>query len=411
MKPLNKNILVISTITILLTFCLRIPLTYALELAEIRDKKINAVQSPSLGAPIIIQAGSDFSATVRTDIFGTVKNAWLSPIRDLESKMPLQTSSTQKANGTAFYNMKTPSDIMPGLYDLNVSNADGNKDIQPHSVKIVGEFKKDFFFVSIADIHFGDSRGQGFAAGKDLNVLRRNILQAASRVNPEFILFVGDATNEPTTYRRDYQTAWEYFKEYLDAPMFMVPGNHDSYGLMKKDGAFLDGKEYWRAFFGPTYYYFDYGNLRFIGLDNYDWPPIFRRSLKLMSESESINTGNMGKDQFEWLQKTLPGAGERTIIVFAHFPFDQMKGGAPFKGGKLPGIPKTEVLELLNKHGVSHIFIGHWHRNEIKDLIGIKQVMTNTSGSVLYSDVRWGFNTVYVKDGNIDRIEFTEVEF
>ncbi|MFC1474660.1 metallophosphoesterase family protein, partial [bacterium] len=159
----------------------------------------------------------------------------------------------------------------------------------------------------------------------------------------------------------------------------------------------------------------DYGEMRVVGIDNYEWPVKFRSAsnLALASETESINHGNMGPEQFQWLGETLAGAGDKSTIAFTHLPLDQMLGDTTSPGGtKIPGVPKAEIIELLKDNNVSHVFIGHWHRNETKDLGGVIQVMTNTSGSVLYNkDQLWGFNIVHVKDWKIDSMEYVTVPF
>lgn len=383
---------------------------HGIELAEIGDRKVNVILAPTLGAPEIVEAGSGFQIVLQPRDAHDLTRAWLTPENQAAPETPLQIGHCD-ASGTGLLCLITiPEDAASGLYDLHIVE-NGLQDTQPHSVAVVDEFKKDFSFAVVSDIHFGDTRGRMFAPDEDFDVLRRNVLAAASARNPEFILLTGDVVNEPGTYRRDYEQAWDYIVTYCRAPVFMVPGNHDGYGKKNMDGKYLDGKEYWRAFFGATHHVFDYGGMRFVGIDNYDWPEIFRFNLRMLTSSESINRGNMSEEQFDWLRQNLDGAGSRNVVAYAHLPLDQMKGGMPFEGRALPGVPAADIIGLLASHNVSHIFVGHWHRNETREIQGMQQVMTNTSGSVLDSDVRWGYNMVYVKDSRIDRFEFTEVGF
>ena len=125
--------------------------------------------------------------------------------------------------------------------------------------------------------------------------------------------------------------------------------------------------------------------MRVIGIDNYDWPAKFRSAsnLALASETESINHGNMGPAQFRWLKDTLAGAGDKNTIAFTHLPLDEMLGGTTSPGGtKIPGVPKSEIISLLIDNNVNHVFIGHWHRNETKDLGGVLQV----NGAPVFQD-------------------------
>ncbi|MFH1537951.1 MAG: metallophosphoesterase [bacterium] len=400
-----------------LTLCLALFAAAAPDKSSFRVKhpKITAIQSPSLGKPVIARAGSDFELVVLNDVPGEVKKVYLTPAIEPARNVQLDFARSGESETTASYKVTIPAGAGDFLYDLSIETSDGATDTQPHSVKVVREFLRDFRFAILSDIHFGDARGENFAPGGDFDTIRIKALQEACGLNPEFVLLTGDAVSMPTNYKSEYEKAWRHFRDYCPAPLFIVPGNHDLYGLKKKGGVFMDGLDYWRAHFGPPYFHFDYGGMRFIGINNYDWPAEFRSgsNLRLMALSESINTGNMGPAQFEWLKNTLKNtAGEKTIVPFAHLPLDEMRGGAAMADGKtIPGIRKEEIIELLRQFGVEYVFIGHWHHNETKDLGGVRQVMTNTSGSVLYREEdRWGFNTVYVRGWKIARIEFTEVD-
>jgi UDP-2,3-diacylglucosamine pyrophosphatase LpxH len=378
--------------------------------------KVGAIVSPTLSAPAIVRAGGDFIVTVSDEQHIKPAGFTITPAGGAASGTGLEfTEDAERGKGTA-YRLSAPPGMESGLYDLSAVFPDGATDVQYHSVKIVSEYKSDFRFAVIADIHFGDTRGDYFAPGADFDILRRNILTAASKEAPEFILLVGDVTSMPNDFTRDYDKAWQYFRDYCAAPLFIVPGNHDGFSTKKKKNVFADGKLYWEFTFGPAYFYFDYGRMRFIGLDNFDWPANLRNAsnIPIMNQVESINRGNMGPEQYEWLVRTLESAGDRTTVVFAHLPFDQMKGGKKSLDGSMtiPGVPAEDILDLFRKHGVEYLFIGHMHHNETRDLGGIKQVMTNTSGSVLYDPKqRWGFNIVHVRDWKIDTIEYREIGF
>jgi len=384
-------------------------------LFRVKNRKITGIVSPTLGVPAIVTTGAEMKLVVSTDFIKEIQEVRIEPIEG-GSKLILTARMLKKNGAPNEYVLEIPADAAPGLYNLQVENSAGVEFIQYHSVKIIEKFKKNFHFTVISDIHFGDTRGELQAPGADFDSLRRNALIEASRSHPEFVLFTGDVTSMPQTYERDYGQAWNYFIEYCDAPVFMVPGNHDEYIIPRGTSSFVDGKLYWEATFGRPYYYFDYGRIRFVGLDNYEWPSKLRSSatLGLITKAGSVNKGNMGSGQFKWLGRTLEPAGDREIIVFTHLPIDEMKGGQEAIGGEftIPGIPATDVIGLLERYGVKYVFIGHWHRNEVKDLGGIKQVMTNTCGSVLYDETQpWGFNTVFVKDWKISRIEYTELKF
>ena len=108
----------------------------------------------------------------------------------------------------------------------------------------------------------------------------------------------------------------------------------------------------------------------------------------------------------------LADSQQKRLFVFAHLPFDKMRGGELVQDKTLPGVPKEDILKLLKDYGVTHMFVGHMHHNETREVGGMTQIMTNTAGSVLYDESqKWGYNTVFVKDGEITKVKYTEVDF
>lgn len=382
---------------------------------EVKKRKINEISSPTLGAPAIVKAGTAFLAEIDAGQGCLLKKATLTSSGGSGAGAALD-FVPDPSGGESAYKVVVPAGLAEGLYDLHAEFSDGRSDVQYHAVKVIKDFKSDFSFTVISDIHFGDNRGDDLAPGKNLDDIRRNVLKAACGGNAEFVLLTGDVTSMPYDYTRDYEKAWTYFKDYCAAPLFAVGGNHDGYGVRKDKDTFADGKLYWRAILGAPYYFFDYGEMRFIGVDDYDWPPKFRsaNNIALMNQSRSLNTGNISPAQFDWLKGVLASAGDKTKVVFAHLPFQEMTGGkAVLQGGEPnPGVAAETVLQLFRENDVRYLFVGHWHRNKTEDLGGITQYMTNTAGSYLEDKSQsWGFNTVFVKNRKIDRIEYQEVGF
>lgn len=237
-----------------------------------------------------------------------------------------------------------PGDVPMDLYDVHVQYkgtvpsgykslipservASCGVDSQPHALDVISQYKKDIKVVEINDVHvFGQeiqswtgmdfnsfvlreprpgtpSRGQLLGASKiplDNNgdgvtnegaVYLQEELQAINLINPDFVVFSGDALfaqknfatypsgsgpfgassgQVGTEYR--FEDPWFYDEMLaLNVPVFMVPGNHDGYNWDGHVVAHDDGQEIWQDLFGPLYYSWDYGNYHFMGINTMDW--------------------------------------------------------------------------------------------------------------------------------------------
>jgi len=188
---------------------------------------------------------------------------------------------------------------------------------------------RPFTFAVFADLHLNECRGEE----------RRRIVveELNRRGDVAFALFLGDL--DPNGPVRETATLMED----LDAPCFMVFGNHE----------YPDRKEY-EAVLGARYYHFDYGGCRFIGLDNTVLP------------DEQDHRGYMDDAQIAWVEQLLEesrGADLdlRHLFLFAHVPLHS--------DGEAPG-DMTMIPELADRwtgwcrdYAVSACFFGHVHEN------------------------------------------------
>ena len=115
--------------------------------------------------------------------------------------------------------------------------------------------EKDFTFAVIADLTGGEREGIFNVAVAQIN-----------RIEPDFVLSVGDLIEGGTRDTVQLGIEWDYFDarvQQLDMPFFHLGGNHDlSNPVMQK---------YWQNRIGPLYYHFLIDNVLFLMLDSEDY--------------------------------------------------------------------------------------------------------------------------------------------
>lgn len=189
----------------------------------------------------------------------------------------------------------------------------------------------DFTFTISADSHLD--------FGTDVDVYKKSLANALA-ARPDFHVDLGDTfmTDKRNDYHeaRPQYLAQRYYFGLLapSAPLFLVLGNHDgeqpgkggsdemavwSNGLRKKyfpnpePNAFYTGNAtpYPRAGLLQNYYAFEWGDALFVVLDPY-WHSRQRGR-------DADNWGRtLGREQYEWLQRTLEHSRARFTFVFIH---------------------------------------------------------------------------------------------
>ncbi|WP_350291482.1 metallophosphoesterase family protein [uncultured Croceitalea sp.] len=113
----------------------------------------------------------------------------------------------------------------------------------------------DFTFAIISDLNGGERAGVFSTAVAQLN-----------RLDPTFVLSVGDLIEGGTEDRIQLAKEWESFDQrasQLNMPFFYLGGNHDLTNPTMR--------EFWKKRFGPRYYHFIYENVLFLMLDSEDY--------------------------------------------------------------------------------------------------------------------------------------------
>jgi len=171
---------------------------------------------------------------------------------------------------------------------------------------------------------------------------------------PDFIINTGDIVNIGLAKEYD-----EYFIPPLlkmDVPFFIAIGNHD-YGTNGKaiEYCYLSGEN-------ALNYFFDYGNIRFILLDNVT----------------RIQTPQQTRDWLNEVLLTTPK--DYQIIVAAHKPVGNVEKWAYHAMEK---DNSEEFTELMSRYQVDHVFFGHIHTYSTTTLNNVDYTITGGGGAPL----------------------------
>lgn len=205
----------------------------------------------------------------------------------------------------------------------------------------------------------GDNRGDDSG---DQPQAFLQVLQAVDYAAPAFVLDSGDMIYGHTPDETRARDQWRRYREAisrLHAPMFHVPGNHD---LWDEASARI-----YRELWGKTYYAFDYGNSRFIGLD-----------------TETAN-GHLGEEQLDWLDQQFDALPQRNVFVFLHRPLFPVDGGIGSSLDKYDSErDRIHRLFVRNRRVVRGVFAGHEHLYNFRERDGVPYYISGGSGAPLY---------------------------
>jgi DNA repair exonuclease SbcCD nuclease subunit len=219
------------------------------------------------------------------------------------------------------------------LYDLKVTASDGIIDTVTNAVKVIDQFKENYYFIHITDLHLLGHTFYGapgyeteHEAVDDFN----EVINDINLINPEFVLLTGDLINEGELEDfeclRNHTLTMELLEK-LEVPVYIVPGNHDLGGWDETPPPQGTARQEWWRFFGwrqrevpPTKteyltydYSFDYGNVHFIGLEAYDNYDSYMQDV--------YGDESFIPSQMTWLNNDLTAAGDKTKVLFYHYDF------------------------------------------------------------------------------------------
>lgn len=304
------------------------------------DPKVNEIIYPLFATPAIKQKGK--TLTVKVDSKGAEAGAWNVKLKQTnhssltkEYDLPVQKAEAGESywkKSSSIYNVtvQIPDSVPEKLYDLEVSFTGNGKritDEQPHSVKVVDTYKKDFTFLHLTDTHVGSPRNLGDpdnVSGTDPALAKeagmwdpdekkrwlylQKTIKEVNLASPDFVVVTGDlmyGQMNPQEYIYEYEETYRVLQK-LNVPVYIVPGNHDYYA---QDATLADGAKYWEQYFGPQYFSFDYGPYaHYIGYNSFDWHKFDRSG----NGTVSVPTwgGQIRDEQLNWVKEDLASNAE-----------------------------------------------------------------------------------------------------
>ncbi|HOO56334.1 MAG TPA: metallophosphoesterase [bacterium] len=364
--------------------------------------RIREIREPVFAHPAIVKAGDSFPMEIMLPEDLELTQVSLVGVNDTGLQANLDFKAVGKKKELTVFAATVPSGTPVALYNLTASFGQYSWDTQLHAVKVIDEFKDEFDFVHLTDIHFNVQH----VKNKNMTLIRQKLLQDVSKQNPEFVLLSGDLGLDPETYDRDYVQAFDMLSKWLTVPVYIVPGNHEMYTTKMEDGREINGLEFWQSAYGPTYHSFDYGKFHFTGINTYDWPAKYRnRRDKENGFYGTVINAMISPTQAKWIQKDLEDAynNGKTIIAYTHIPIETLMGGRKIgmPQVKVPGPSTERFIELLTRAGCTNLFVGHMHYNEIKQFDKLTEILTKAAGIGGGEPYSWGYRIVHLKNGKI----------
>lgn len=219
------------------------------------------------------------------------------------------------------------------LYDLRVTASDNILDDVANAVKVIDQYKDDYYFVHLTDTHLpGHTFYQDPGYETDHSELDDlyEVIKDINLIRPEFVLLTGDLINEGELEDfeclRNHTLTVELLQKF-EVPVYIVPGNHDLGGWDATPPPQGTARREWWRFFGwrqreipPTKteylthdYSFDYGNTHYVGLEAYD---NYDGYMYDVYGNESFIPSQMA-----WLNNDIAAAGDKTKVLFYHYDF------------------------------------------------------------------------------------------
>ncbi len=207
---------------------------------------------------------------------------------------------------------------------------------------------------SFSFIHFSDSQVDGKNentqnCGEGTGKLFEQTLNSATKINPnyDFLLHTGDIV-EWGKYESYWTNMIDYNDKFFSTKIFNVlTGNH---AISYRGGTFESYKHFNvdltnQDYRNGIYYYFDYGNARFI-----------------MLNSNSLNDNKLDIKQYNWLIEKLENNPNKWTIVCTHHALYSPGswGSDPSKYQIAMGL-RSQLSDIFAKHGVDLVIQGHDH--------------------------------------------------
>lgn len=236
-----------------------------------------------------------------------------------------------------------------------------------------------------------------------LGSLDENIRDALTEVvslDPVFVINTGDLVLESNKGSAEAIDRW--FKYYisitgtLQTRFFNTIGNNEIAGTQREDFTSDHpqfGKYFFKKYFGPTHYSFDYGSFHFVALDTHSPAPE-------KNKPDWWSFTKMEPEVLAWADADMKANQDKTLVVLNHEPF-HFDPEWPFETDGTT----ADDEGLFDKYGVDYVLSGHTH---FKSFMMINEIPHLTTGAL--SGLRWilpssihprGYRLFYAKDRSL----------
>jgi len=217
----------------------------------------------------------------------------------------------------------------------------------------------------ITDLHL---RPRGLACYRvsDTNMMAERAIRSLQALSPkaDAIVVTGDLTDRSDP--REYAVARELLSR-LEAPVYLMPGNHDSSDGMRREMADFPGLQETKD--GKIFYAATIGAVRLVALD---------------SHLPGRPQGQLGQEQLTWLDATLRESTKPTLVALHHPP--SLSGIVHMDNMGL--IDADALEEVLKPHAhVDRILCGHIHRPIIASFAGKVMTLAPSTGHQVALDL------------------------
>ncbi len=303
------------------------------------------VERPRQALPAIRIPGDDFEVWLSGEGLSEASSVTVTA-EAYGSQVILDVLGFNETGGRLIIETDIPLFIKPGLYDLDFS-VNGVLRTTVKSLSIVNEYRDDFKFIQLTDVHIDDKNSE--------NNLRA-VIDEVNLINPAFVVFTGDTLDaDPTgssTSTQEQANIFMSIANNLEVPFYAVPGNHE-YGYLTADGI-----EVYLGTINPLLdYSFNYGPYHFIGMNCGKY-----QTMTGGIPSPSNNVQSFTEEQVTWLTQDLAEHNnDHNMAIFQHAPLKTENGK------ELPLWNREEVENLMRQYGVKTYFAGHTHADFIMD--------------------------------------------
>jgi len=295
---------------------------------------LTIIQRPLLNIPTITTPGDTIKIECEADVTTT---GWGAKLSHQSKQISLDIVNAVYDPSIYYWiiSARVPS-LIPTfeLYDLVVTADGGIIDTTKNAVRIIPEYKDEYYFIHITDTHL-PTHLYYYEPGSESDTSEiqdlREVIKDINIINPEFVLLTGDFINEGELEdylgRKYYSRSQRLLTEF-ETPVYLLAGNHDIGGWVATPMPNGTARRNWWKFFGwkrlydpppgaPWYtqnYSFDYGPVHYIGLEAYRNYDLWRNNIY---GDDSFTSG-----QLQWLTQDLANSSSSiSQVLFYHYDF------------------------------------------------------------------------------------------